>query len=235
MFDFLKSNEVIWLLYVLINYSVILFAYRKWGKVGLMIFAPISIILANVQVNKLVYLFGIETTLGNIAYSSIFLISDILSENYGKKAASKVVGIGFLTMIFTTVVMNIALILAPSTNDTSQVHLAAIFTPFIRFTVASLLAYVISSNVDINLYQIIKKIYPDFNNIWIRNNLSTLLSQVLDNLIFNFVAFYGVFPISLILTITFSTYFLKIITSALDTPFVYIATYWKNKGVIEEI
>lgn len=235
MLGFLGKNEVIWLLYVLINYSVILFAYRRWGKVGLMIFAPISIILANIQVNKLVYLFGIETTLGNIAYSSIFLISDILSENYGKKAASKVVGIGFLTMIFTTVVMNIALVLTPSSSDTNQVHLTAIFTPFIRLMIASLLAYVVSSNIDIYLYQVIKKIFPDFTNIWIRNNLSTLLSQVLDNLIFNFVAFYGVFPVSLILTITFSTYFLKIITSALDTPFVYIATYWKNKGVIEEI
>ena len=145
-------NEATWLFYVVINFSVILLAYRKWGRVGLLAFTPISIILANVQVSKLVILFGVETTLGNIAYSSIFLISDILTENYGKKEARKVIGIGFLTMIFTTVIMNIAIFLRVSPNDVNQQHLIALFGPFTRFTVGSLTAYVVSSNVDILLY-----------------------------------------------------------------------------------
>ena len=227
-------NEATWLFYVVINFSVILLAYRKWGRVGLLAFTPISIILANVQVSKLVILFGVETTLGNIAYSSIFLISDILTENYGKKEARKVIGIGFLTMIFTTIIMNIAIFLRVSPNDVNQQHLIALFSPFTRFTVGSLTAYVISSNVDILLYLGIKKITPEYKNLWIRNNASTLISQVVDNVIFNTIAFVGVYSMPTIISIIFSTYFLKIITSMFDTPFVYIATYWKNKGKIND-
>ena len=227
-------NEATWLFYVVINFSVILLAYRKWGRVGLLAFTPISIILANVQVSKLVILFGVETTLGNIAYSSIFLISDILTENYGKKEARKVIGIGFLTMIFTTVIMNIAIFLRVSPNDVNQQHLIALLGPFTRFTVGSLTAYVVSSNVDILLYLGIKKITPEYKNLWIRNNASTLISQVVDNVIFNTIAFVGVYSMPTIISIIFSTYFLKIITSIFDTPFVYVATYWKNKGKIND-
>ncbi len=234
MHSIFTVNEAIWLLYLLVNFSFVLLAYKLWGKIGVMAFTPISIILANIQVSKLVVLFGVETTLGNIAYSSIFLISDIITENYGRKEAQKVVGLGFLTMIFTTLVMNIVILLNPSVNDMNQIHIKALFTPFIRLTVASLTAYVISSNCDIYLYQFIKKMLPSFKNLWIRNNASTLISQVIDNVIFTLIAFYGVYDNSTVISIMFSTYFLKIITSLCDTPFVYIATYWKNKCMIKE-
>ena len=75
---------------------------------------------------------------------------------------------------------------------------------------------------------------PSFKNLWIRNNGSTLISQVIDNVIFTLIAFYGVYDNSTVISIMFSTYFLKIITSLCDTPFVYIATYLKNKGMIKE-
>ena len=70
MFDIFRNfqfgtNELIWLGYLLFNYTVILLAYRYWGKVGLLIFIPVSVILANIQVLKLMNLFGITTTMGN--------------------------------------------------------------------------------------------------------------------------------------------------------------------------
>lgn len=235
MFEIFTKNEAIWLLYILINYCFILLAFRLWGKNGLIAFVPISIIIANIQVNKLVVLFGMETTLGNIAYSSIFLISDLLTENYGKKEAKKIIGIGFLTLIFTTIVMYIAILINPSTNDIANIHISSIFTPFLRFTVASLTAYVISSFTDISIYQIIKKLRPSFSFIWLRNNFSTLISQIVDNLVFTTIAFIGVYDFKLILTIAVSTYILKVLTSVFDTPFVYIGTYLKNKGKINEL
>ena len=137
-------------------------------------------------------------------------------------------------MIFTTVIMNIAIFLRVSPNDVNQQHLIALFGPFTRFTVGSLTAYVVSSNVDILLYLGIKKITPEYKNLWIRNNASTLISQVVDNVIFNTIAFVGVYSMPTIISIIFSTYFLKIITSIFDTPFVYVATYWKNKGKIND-
>ena len=235
MINIFTINEFLWLLYILINYTFVLFSYKKWGKLGLLIFIPLSIVIANIQVNKLMLLFGVETTMGNIAYGSIFLIEDILSENYGKKYAKHVISIGFATMIFTTIIMNIAVIITSSANDTAQVHLYALFKPFYRLTIASLIAYCVSSFIDIYLYQVIRNIWPSFKNIWIRNNLSTIFSQIIDNIIFTVVAFAGVFEFKILISIMFSTYFLKLIISIFDTPFVYIAAFWKKKGKIEEI
>lgn len=228
-------SEAIWLVYILFNYLFVLFVYKKWGKIGVMMFIPISIILANVQVNKFVVLFGIDATLGNIAYSTIFLVSDILNENYGKKVARHVVSLGFVTMIFSTIVMNLAIKIPASPIDENNIHIAALFTPFIRLTLASLIAYFISSNSDIILYQLIRKYSPSFTSIWIRNNASTLISQVIDSVIFTLIAFYGEVDYSTLLSFMFSTYFLKVFTSIFDTPFLYIATYWKNNNKIREI
>lgn len=235
MLEILKNNEIIWFLYVLVNYILIIITYKFWGKKGLMMLVPVSIIIANVQVNKLVTLFGTEVALGNIAYSSIYVISDILTENYGEKESKKLVGFGFFTMIFTSIVMQFALMFKPSESDMNHIHLQAIFTMFLRFTIASLVAFVLSSYTDILIYKNIKKLKPDFESIWIRNNVSTLLSQIVDNLIFSFIAFLGVYNIKIIISIILSTYFLKILTSIIDTPFVYLATYLKRKDKIREI
>lgn len=227
-------NEILWIVYIFINFSFVLFAYKKLGKIGVLIFIPLSIVVANIQVNKLMYLFGVETTMGNIAYGGIFLIEDILSENYGKKLAKTGVFMGFFTMLFMTIVMNLAIYINPSINDTANPHLIALFKPLYRLSFASLIAYISSSFLDIYLYQFIKKFFPKFSDLWIRNNLSTLISQILDNIIFTIIAFAGVYNTSTLISIMFSTYFLKIIISICDTPFVYLATYWKKNGLIKE-
>ncbi len=233
--DIFGKNELIWLAYIFVNYTFIIFAYKKWGKLGILMFIPLSIVIANIQVNKLVVLFGVSATLGNIAYGGIFLIEDILAENYGKKYAKTVVALGFLTMVFTTVVMNLALLISPAEADKAQSAIATLFSPLLRLTCASLLAYSVATYVDIHLYQFIKNIIPSFKNIWIRSNLSTIISQVVDSVIFTFVAFWGVYEMDILLGIMFSTYFMKLVISASDTPFVYLAAWWKKHGKIKEI
>ena len=73
-------NEMWWVLMLVLNFVAILLAYRVWGKLGLFIWIPISVIVANIQVTKNVTLFGLEATLGNPVYSTAFLATDILSE-----------------------------------------------------------------------------------------------------------------------------------------------------------
>ncbi len=89
------TNEFLWLVLLLINFSAILLAYRFFGKTGLYVWIPIATILANIQVLKMVDLLTIGVTLGNITYASSFLVTDILSENYGKRSAKRAVFIGF--------------------------------------------------------------------------------------------------------------------------------------------
>ncbi len=234
-------NEIIWLGYLLFNYTAILLAYRYWGKVGLLIFVPLSVVLANIQVLKMMTLFGIDTTMGNIAFGGVFLVSDILSEIEGKKYARKIVSIGFVTMIFTTIVMNWAIAVKPATIDTFQTHLIAIFgmnvaeLSVVRVTVASLMAFAVSQLFDVWAYQFIRKWKPDYKDIWIRNNLSTIVGQVIDNSVFTILAFAGVYGVKELFIIAFSTYFLELFISVMDTPFVYIAALWKKQGKIKEL
>ena len=116
-------NETLWLLSMLINFLLILLAYRLWGKTGLFIFIPISTILANVQVIKQVDLFGFHGTMGDILYCGIFLVSDILSENYGKKMARNTIYIGFFSfnlLIFFIILITIKITLRMVENISPQ-------------------------------------------------------------------------------------------------------------------
>ena len=75
------------------------------------------VILANIQVMKLITLFGMTATLGNILYGTSFLATDILSENYGKKDANLAVHIGFFMLLMMVVVMKFAILFIPNPHD----------------------------------------------------------------------------------------------------------------------
>ena len=229
-------NEVLWLILLLANFICVLFAYRVFGKTGLYIWVPIATILANIQVLKMVDLFTIGVTLGNITYASSFLITDILSENYGKKAASKAVGIGFFSLLATVLIMNIALIFKPNEFDFIQESLTNIFAILPRIAFASLVAYGISQFHDVWAYNYWKKRFPTDKFLWLRNNASTMVSQFIDSIIFTFIAFWGLLPTNEFIQILISTYVLKWIVATIDTPFLYLAKrlYLGGKIPVEE-
>src|SRR5690554_7687363 len=99
---------------LVLNFGAIMGAFRLWGRVGLLIWIPVSIIVANIQVTKTIEIFALEATLGNIVYATSFLATDILSECYGKQEAYKAVGIGFFSLVVMTLLMNVALLFKPA-------------------------------------------------------------------------------------------------------------------------
>ncbi|MCF7945348.1 MAG: queuosine precursor transporter [Spirochaetia bacterium] len=225
-------NELLWLLLLLFNFLSIIVCYRIWGKSGLYVWIPIATIAANIQVTKTIELFGIEATLGNIVYATSFLATDILNENYDKKSASKAVGIGFFSLIVFTISMNLALLFIPSSSDFVHESMSNIFSILPRIVAASLIAYAVSQLHDVWSYDMWKRRKPSKRYIWLRNNASTLVSQLLDSIIFTTIAFWGVFSGNVLLEITITTYVLKVIVAAADTPFIYIAQKWKESGKI---
>ena len=227
------SNEILWFLMMATNFLFITTIYRFWGKQGLLCWIPVSVILANIQVVKLVSLFGITSTLGNIVYASAFLVTDILSENHGKEDAKQAVYIGFFSLIVTTVIMNLALQFTPHPDDFAQGALETIFTVMPRLAVASLIAYGISQSHDVWAFHWWSQ-RTKGKHLWLRNNLSTMVSQALDSSVFTFVAFYGTVPTGTLWEIFISTYILKFIVAACDTPFVYLAKAMKTTKLIPE-
>ena len=216
-----------WLVLLLSNFLLIILAYKVFGKRGLFMWIPIATIVANVQVIQTIELFGLVATLGNIVYASSFLVTDILSELYGKKEARKAVWIGFFSVISMTLLMNIALLFEPLEGDAfageTYKSLETIFSIMPRIVIASLTAYLISQQHDIWAYHFWRKRFPGQKKIWIRNNLSTVVSQFIDSTIFTLIAFWGIYEMRILIEIFATTYILKWIVAAADTPFIYWA------------
>ncbi|WP_340113690.1 queuosine precursor transporter [Maribellus mangrovi] len=233
------QNEILWLVMLLANFLLIILAYRLFGKWGLIMWIPISVIVANIQVIQTVKLFGLAATLGNIVYATSFLVTDILSENYGKQEAKKAVWIGFFSLISMTFLMNLALEFIPLAGDdfapVAHEATSTIFSLMPRIAIASLSAYLLSQRHDVWAYHFWRKRFSKDNQIWLRNNLSTMVSQLIDSVVFVLIAFWGVYEGLVLFEIFLTTYILKWVVAAADTPFVYWARgiHKKNKFLME--
>ncbi|MGG3913694.1 queuosine precursor transporter [Rossellomorea vietnamensis] len=219
------------LVFVLITFSCLLVMYRMFGRTGLFVWIGISTILANLQVVKTIEIFGLTATLGNAMYGTAFLVTDILNEKYGKKDAQKAVWLGFFTLIVMTIIMQLALLFQPHPDDFAQESLATIFGIIPRIALGSLAAYLVSQFTDVYIFTYLKKKFPTDGQFWIRNNGSTMVSQLLDTLVFTSIAFLGEYPMHVWFEIFITTYLLKWVISLMDTPFGYIAKRFpKNIG-----
>ncbi|MCR8982667.1 queuosine precursor transporter [Brevibacillus laterosporus] len=210
--------------FVLVNFVLFLVCYRFFGKVGLYAWIGFATVLANIQVVKIVELFGFAMTLGNTMYATIYLCSDLLNEKYGQEQAKRAVWFGFFTLITTTIIMQMALKFVPHPDGLAkQDALAMIFGLMPRLAIASLTSYFISQFLDVRIYTFLKKICPKRNQLWIRNNGSTLISQLVDTVLFCTIAFLGELPMDVWFDILITTYLIKFVVSAASTPFLYIA------------
>ncbi len=189
------------------------------------------VILANIQVMKLITLFGMTATLGNILYGTSFLATDILSENYGKKDANLAVHIGFFMLLMMVVVMKFAILFIPNPHDMAHEALSKIFGLTPRVAGASFCAYAFSQYHDVWMFHLLKDKTHD-KYLWLRNNVSTMISQAIDTGIFVAVAFYGIYPSSVLLSLFLSTYVIKWIVALSDTWCVYLARKWFREGKI---
>tara|TARA_Y100000590_G_C15716405_1_gene1012052 strand:+ start:179 stop:910 length:732 start_codon:yes stop_codon:yes gene_type:complete len=239
-FDFtyslnLLGNELIWFLFLLFCFSSILIFLKLFGYVGLYVYTVVAVIAGNIQVLKIVdFFYFIEpVALGTILFASTYLCTDILSEYYTKEKAQKNILLGFSSFLFITVIMLFTVSFEPSKNDWIQQSLVEVFTPMTRFFIASMFAYLISQYFDVWIYALLKKISKN-RNVWLRNNISTLLSSLIDNIIFSILAWIVLNPepetlYNVIMIYIFGTYLLRVIIAVLDTPILYLAKYFIQK------
>jgi hypothetical protein len=217
-------NELIFGITVLIYLGSVLLLYKLFGKNGLFAFAIFGTILGNIAVCKCVNLFGLSTTAGNVLYASTFLVTDILSEKYGKKEAQKAVFYSFSIMVLWLLGTQLILLFTPNESDYISESLKVVFGLVPRITIASLVGFICSQNIDVFMYHLIwKKTGDNDSKLWLRNNGSTLTSQLVDTVIFTFLAFWGAYPAKVFFSILVTTYLFKAVVALIDTPFIYIA------------
>lgn len=228
------TNELLLIGSVIFIFFCVLLAYLFFGKTGLYCLSAIVTVLANIEVLILVNAFGAEQTLGNVLFASTFLITDILSEYESKKAANKAVWIGVFASLFFLLLSQSWLLYVPSENDTVSNAFTTVFSSTPRMLISSLVVYAVSQVFDVWLYHkwwafTEKRCGNKKSFLWLRNNGSTLISQILNTLLFTLLAFYGTYDMQTLLSIFLSSYIIFVFTSLLDTPVIYLARRVKNR------
>lgn len=227
------SNEVLFILWTLISITGILAAFRLGGKLALFGMVGVYIVLANIFVTKQITLFGYAATGGNALYGALFLATDLINEHYGRKEAQKAVWFGWASAFLFMVTSQAFLIFTPSANDFVHDAMKTIFALAPRIVIASLIAYIISQTHDVVAYNMWRKKTAG-KHLWLRNNASTAVSQLIDSLLFALVAFWGLFDAKVLFEIVATTYFLKLLVAAMDTPFMYLSYRFRPKELLGE-
>ena len=206
---------------IIVTFSLVVLIEKLFKKEGLYVWLSVATILANLTVCKMIDVFSFTTSLGNVLFASTFLATDIMSEKYSKKDAKKGVYISIFSGITFIIITQLTLLFIPSSDDVVQGAMKTLFSISIRTSAASMLMFFISNMLDIHLYNKLKEKYP--KKLWLRNNLSTILCNCIENYFFNTLAFIGIFPMSVIISIATTTTVIEIVIALCDTPFLYLS------------
>ena len=171
-----------------------------------------------------------EVSVGLLPYPITFLITDILSEIYGKRKANQVVIAGIFASLFSLGIIFVgkhapATSWSPVNDDTFNL----VFGAAPLAVLASMLAYLFAQFVDIKVYHFWKN-YTKGKHLWLRNNFSTFSSQIIDTLtVLLLLCLFDIVAWSQFLGLLISGVVFKVIIALLDTPFLYITVYWFRK------
>lgn len=187
-----------------------------------------SLVMANILATKLFSIGGFILPAGVIAYPITFLMTDVISEVWGKKVVTRVVWVGFFCSLIALGLGLIAVALPSAYFYERQEFFAEMFGRVGRITFASLIAYLISQLNDVWIFHKLKE-KTHGKHLWLRNNVSTITSQFFDTVIFIFIAFYGIMPTPVLFTMIGSQWLVKILIALADTPFCYMLVNWSKK------
>ncbi len=179
------------------------------------------LLTANISAVKIIAIGSEGIDAGIIAYPLTFLISDVISEVYGRKTTTKIIWLGFLANLLMISIIYVAGILPSATFWNDQQSYDQILGAVPRIVIASMVAYLVSQNHDVLAFEMWKKVTGG-KFLWFRNNASTVVSQGIDTTIFILIAFVGIYSFDDILNMIWITYLIKIVVAIIDTPLVYI-------------
>ncbi|WP_282031718.1 queuosine precursor transporter [Winogradskyella eximia] len=199
-----------------------------------------SLVVSNLIFQKFFYwhpfdveIFGsklFEISVGILPYPITFLITDLISEIYGKKRANDIVVVGIFASLFSLLIIYIASN-APAT-DWSYVDNTMFNTVFGNTSLAvfaSMLTYLFAQFVDIQIYHFWKRLTKG-KHLWLRNNFSTWFSQFVDTFtIVTLLCSFGIIPWENFKGLLISGFLFKVIVALLDTPFLYLGVFLFRK------
>ena len=194
-----------------------------------------SLVTSNLIFQKFFYwepfgLYRFEISVGILPYPITFLITDILSEIYGKKKANQVVIAGIFASFFSMLIVLISdYVPAIENSPVNNTIFSTVFGLSPLAVLASMLAYLTAQFIDIKIFHFWKNL-TNGKHLWLRNNFSTFLSQFIDTFTVLFLlCSFKILPWNIFISLLISGFLFKIIIAALDTPILYIVIFWFRK------
>ncbi len=187
-----------------------------------------SLIAANFLGSKITTILGVSVSVGIFAYPISFLITDMIEEVMGKEKTKRFVLSGFIALVVVLILTLISVYLKPASRYPYNAEYLIVFKSSLRMIVASLVAFTLSQTHDIWAFNFWKQ-KTKGRFLWLRNNLSTIVSQFIDSTIFMFIAFYAITPkftVGFIFSLIIPYWLFKIAFAILDTPLVYAGVKW---------
>lgn len=226
------SNEVLFLLQTIVSFLCVILAFKFFGRVGLFAWCAFITVFANLEVANQANMFGMAVSLGNVAFVSLALAQDILSENYGQEVSKKAVYIGFFAAIACVLISQFSIRFTPNGFDEIHGPFVKVFQPFLPVVASSLISYLCSNRLNVWLYSVVRE-YTD--ELWLRSQTSTWISQLFDSFFFTgLCTIMGVFEPSQYFVLSLTTYAIKIIIAVFEIPFLYWAKgLFKGKKINE--
>jgi len=184
-------------------------------------------------------LFGFQftTTVGMVPFPVTFLLTDVLNEFYGKRAARFITLVGFFMAVlsFTFIYISATVPFAAMTRaadwgGVTEASFNNVFLGSMRMIIASLCAYLISQFVDIGVFHLLRRVTSG-KMLWLRATGSTAVSQLIDTVVINFVAWSGMMSVGKIINIVYSAYGLKLFIAIGLTPLIYLAHALVERGL----
>jgi hypothetical protein len=187
-----------------------------------------ALVLANLLGTKITVIMGISVSVGIFAYPITFLCTDIVAEVRGKQYTKQFVKIGFAVLVLTIALVALSIVVPPADRYEHNDAYRLVFGNSLRMVFASLVAFVMAQYHDIWAFHFWKS-RTKGKWLWFRNNLSTVVSQLIDTTVFMFIAFYMVTPqftAGFIVSLIVPYWLFKLAFAFLDTPLVYAGVKW---------
>ena len=169
-------------------------------------------------------------SVGILPYPITFLITDIISEIYGRKKANLVVTAGIGASLFSILIVAVASAVPATANSPVNDEIFdKVFGLSSVAVGASMMAYLLAQFVDIRIYHFWKK-YTKGKKLWLRNNASTFFSQIVDTaVVLSLLCSFGSIEWSMFENLLINGVLFKILVAFLDTPLLYLSTYFIRK------
>lgn len=244
--NILHSLCVVFLLAIVI---LILYVARWYGQnyglqkillVTLVTLYSVTVVTSVIAATKIIrfdvrgisqWLFSGEMTVpaGVIVYAVSFLITDLISEVYGKRYAVGAVYLGFISMLIFSLYSYIMVWWHPASYWEMQEPFTSVVGLSLRITFAGWFSFLISQHWDVAIFHWLKGKKESNNSndkqrlpaLWVRNTFSTITSQFIDSTLFISIAFLGIYDNPVVINMIVAQWMIKCIIALIDTPFAY--------------